>query len=685
MTRIEYIGWKTWLPTGTRYFTRQVQQLNKCNILSHFKVDSIRYGKAENMQGLFSRKAPLVPDDMSWDHSKSSAVPCYVDEDQIMVRVKINGENSGGVFLLDTCSSLCCITQTLADSLGVPKFGSAFAMEPNGVLLAPLRKCDSLQVGPLTIRGLICLETSSMDHFSDVHKIDGILGWDVFRRAVIEIPGGLKFSKISNVPSGFIQMRHPRNPPSLSGQAYTDFMDAKEGDPMHISPRLEGEFTHPSYANGSSLPLQITLQNSSTLEDYIDDEFTPLFPEDEPLKEYAEQILRGNKKATCPEGIGCAADRLMDRLIKDNYTIPKTLIDNIKNPQTVADFRERYPDSKLLSSNSDQEAEVIQLSDKVPTKRIEMVEVSSDEFTSIGPNRIIEGLGGAQDAQAGEIILSINETTLHAEIAFGEFSGSGTFIPSVGIFGNLTYKNKPGGTFRLQQKPLYGWHKLEFVSRAAMIEAKIRTQGGYRSTRFIIDTGASGVNVLLHPRGGRALDVGSDELPRLSNSMLEYKSVSTISALQPSKILTDNVNLPWLMLCGRVFRDLAATKVSSSNFDVTPCSMGFISARIFNQFNTTFDFPRRRISLQRYDDKDAFSALYNSPDLPTRNERCQAIGELPLSSQDKSMQNPKAEEERIKNQEKLARGDDIPTVSSDERDHPLWPRARTRPPNEFTF
>jgi predicted aspartyl protease len=116
-----------------------------------------------------------------------------------LVRVAIDGRDAGW-FALDTGASACAIEAAVAARLGLPELGRRFVRTADGAGGAPYRRAGALRVGAATLRAPLFLELE-LEPFARAAGIAlaGVLGYDLFMRAVVELGGP---SGISIAPPG---------------------------------------------------------------------------------------------------------------------------------------------------------------------------------------------------------------------------------------------------------------------------------------------------------------------------------------------------------------------------------------------------------------------------------------------------------------------------------------------------
>jgi hypothetical protein len=150
-------------------------------------IDSVRVGVAADT-ALFARPT-AEPADFTFDPHVSSdvAVSHLPGHRHLLVRPKINGSEVGR-FVLDSGATIMCLAKNVADSLGLPVVGRAVANGWNGPAETAFRQGETFELGPIRIENTKYLEmSSSLGLDSTRVRIAGIVGYDLFRRAVVEV------------------------------------------------------------------------------------------------------------------------------------------------------------------------------------------------------------------------------------------------------------------------------------------------------------------------------------------------------------------------------------------------------------------------------------------------------------------------------------------------------------------
>lgn len=150
-------------------------------------VDSVRVGVAADTV-LFSRPGG-EPADFTFDPAAPSdvAVRRLNGRRHLLVRPRINGAEVGW-FVLDSGAATMCLAKDVADSLGLPVLGRAVVNGWNGPAETAFRQGRTFELGPLRIENTRYLEIPAAFGLDSTSvRIAGIVGYDLFRRAVVEI------------------------------------------------------------------------------------------------------------------------------------------------------------------------------------------------------------------------------------------------------------------------------------------------------------------------------------------------------------------------------------------------------------------------------------------------------------------------------------------------------------------
>jgi outer membrane lipoprotein-sorting protein len=114
-------------------------------------------------------------------------IPFELVSNHIYLKVKINNSPLLS-FLLDTGAGANCLDLSLAERLGIPTVGRLEAKGVGGSADASFLRVDSIIVGDLSLldQNLASIQLSPLGRF-DGEEIDGILGYDLLNRFVVQI------------------------------------------------------------------------------------------------------------------------------------------------------------------------------------------------------------------------------------------------------------------------------------------------------------------------------------------------------------------------------------------------------------------------------------------------------------------------------------------------------------------
>jgi len=164
-------------------------------------------------------EVPLFPPDTTFEGSEGEGGGRVGEVDyiqaksgHILVKPVINGVAISGMMILDTGASGFVITKRLADELGMGAFGELYVAGVTQKVKSQFRRADHIQLGPVRMRRPLFME---MNIDGVVHgapePVVGILGYDFFRRCVVEMP---PLAHPPALRSGFVpasQLPRPRN------------------------------------------------------------------------------------------------------------------------------------------------------------------------------------------------------------------------------------------------------------------------------------------------------------------------------------------------------------------------------------------------------------------------------------------------------------------------------------------
>jgi len=133
---------------------------------------------------------PISPPDTRYDADVSPSVGfTQARSGHILVRPTINGREVDGLMILDTGASGFVITKSLADELELPSFGELYVAGVTRKVRSQFRRAATIQLGPVEMSNPLFMEMciDGVVHGAP-EPVVGIMGYDFFRRAVVEVP-----------------------------------------------------------------------------------------------------------------------------------------------------------------------------------------------------------------------------------------------------------------------------------------------------------------------------------------------------------------------------------------------------------------------------------------------------------------------------------------------------------------
>ena len=122
---------------------------------------------------------PAAPPALRTERSRSG---------HLLVRIAVDGADVGWC-ILDTGASGFVISKAAADAAGMDAFGEVYVAGVGSKVASRFRRCASLTVGPVTFEAPLLLEMSLAGIvWGASGPCIGIVGYDLFRAAVVDIP-----------------------------------------------------------------------------------------------------------------------------------------------------------------------------------------------------------------------------------------------------------------------------------------------------------------------------------------------------------------------------------------------------------------------------------------------------------------------------------------------------------------
>ena len=189
---IEKTDYNEWGELNSIVYPRSVKQIASGGGRNEYWASSAEAVNALDLDNmLFSIPGmPVFPPDTTYDKNLPPYIEFYqARSGHILVKPKINGQEIEGVMILDTGASGFVITKELADELALGAFGELYVAGVTQKVRSQFRKASNIQLGPVEMSNPLFME---MNIDGVVHgspsPVVGILGYDFFRRAVVEVP-----------------------------------------------------------------------------------------------------------------------------------------------------------------------------------------------------------------------------------------------------------------------------------------------------------------------------------------------------------------------------------------------------------------------------------------------------------------------------------------------------------------
>jgi len=169
-----------------------------------YRVEDAR--RATDSQSSAYSMPILIPTDVAYD----AAIPAIVESKRapsghVLLHPKVNGKDIGW-FILDSGADSMIIDRLSADSLSLPKIGKESVVGVGGAVQEPFRTATEFSLGPASMKNVTFLEIDLHD-LSDIFKVKlaGIIGFDFFRRFIVQVDLKRPSVEIDNVSDFHLQ------------------------------------------------------------------------------------------------------------------------------------------------------------------------------------------------------------------------------------------------------------------------------------------------------------------------------------------------------------------------------------------------------------------------------------------------------------------------------------------------
>ena len=188
MEKWQYQDWESYLADVR--FPRESVHVASAGGTHNFVVDSSEYA-APGSDALLYRipVVPPVPHGTSYSTDGAWVVPAWRSASgHVLVKPKIDGKEVG-LFILDTGASGFVVEPDTANKLDMSSFGELFVAGVGGKVKCQFRQARHFALGHVELEAPLFMEMFLTGVVQGAPEpVVGIVGYDVFRRAVIEVP-----------------------------------------------------------------------------------------------------------------------------------------------------------------------------------------------------------------------------------------------------------------------------------------------------------------------------------------------------------------------------------------------------------------------------------------------------------------------------------------------------------------
>lgn len=150
---------------------------------------------AEALTQFYMPPSALIPRDTAYSGALAEpagreTLPFFLSRsNHLLVRPSIDGEPIDGMMILDSGASGYVITRELADELGLEAFGELYVSGVTQKVRSQFRRSKTLSLGGVTQEHPLFMELPLDGVVNGApDRVVGILGYDIFRRVVVEVP-----------------------------------------------------------------------------------------------------------------------------------------------------------------------------------------------------------------------------------------------------------------------------------------------------------------------------------------------------------------------------------------------------------------------------------------------------------------------------------------------------------------
>mmetsp|Transcript_4215 Transcript_4215/g.11372 ORF Transcript_4215/g.11372 Transcript_4215/m.11372 type:complete len:593 (+) Transcript_4215:139-1917(+) len=545
---------------------------------------------------------PLLPEDTEYDDSIDSAVPVWRSiSGHLLVRPLINGKDSGGYMILDTGASGFVITQSAAVALGLASFGELYAASISGKVQTQFVRAHTWTLGPISIQQPVMM-TMTLDGLVRGGPMDGdvigITGYDLFRRAVVQLP---QMCDAGVIQPALIPPRLPISAAAPSGapQASQVVPQAVPLPPLQAAPPPPQGAQAPQVVPQAAAPNPTVLIRSDSEPSSAGSATTAAAAQEQGAAEFGmpdraqhfAQVGSGgssNSSASYDGAQGSSRDSSSssssDGPCQGGGVSEARLGSNPGNSDDSSSSRiDGQSSSVNIGSSSSSSSSQVEttvststasdgISQESSGARFDSIDTAMGDARSNGKSR------GSRRSQAVKVKRRMSRSPSPRP-------------SSVGCPQYTMHLYNPG-EFNSAAVQGWQWHPFSMISNLPHLEVTFETGSGNRtSSLFMLDTGACGSDIMLHARAIQEL-----QMKGLGRSTTQY--VRGVGGSTNTRV--EMVDLPWIEVAGvRCHKVKCLYAKGISGLDISIYSAGILGGDLLARFEVIIDYARKRLGIRK--------------------------------------------------------------------------------------
>ncbi|KAL6750622.1 hypothetical protein V8C86DRAFT_2802072 [Haematococcus lacustris] len=587
---------------------------------------------------------PLLPSDTTFEPHASPQVPVWqAASGHLLVQPHINGTQAAGYMVLDTGASGFVITPEAAHDLGMERFGELFAASIAGKVPSHFVKARSWSLGPLTIHQPVMM-TMGLEGLvrggPPGGTVIGIVGYDIFRRAVLELPQ-LTFpshvipAPISLPDSQTEQAAHTTataTSPSLAQQQLPQAAPPPQG--LDLPPGSHSLAPGPLYTPSAPQPSAAWPgQGRASAQDS-----SPLLHQQSHLRHQPEQQLQAQQgqpqaqslsaqaagQAGQQAGRQAAARRQVPGRPVEQMGFWQSLLGNHLRPGSADQHVDAKPTTTGASpaaqspspsscshdtSKQDMAAQsgLVTMTAAAAAVACPAVQHPLGPLFKPGPDPLQHPNMREQDTYPALASASPTEVLEQQQTQPQQSQGRSPSWPAGQPVGSALGSSTAGCrhlTMMLRNPEHYGgcaeadlplvWHPMRMISSLPHLEVIFLGPSGQPLRALLmLDTGACGADIMLHARAVKELGLAALGRPSSAHSV---RGVGGTSA--GAQVRVDLIDLAWLDMAGLRFQQVKCMHAGVGGLDISLYSSGIICQDLIARLAIVIDYPRKRIGLR---------------------------------------------------------------------------------------